>query len=228
MAYVKNTIRIILFLIFGALFHYVLPQHDVVKITSTEVIRQDFTSFNRIFYAQADSGSAELTTRDLRLINTVKRKTFLLGFIPREAEKVMVYRNEDTGWIWPPYFKFDSSDLQAEAAAIVASANNEQWAILTHYGWRNRFFTIFPNAVGIKPIDGPDVRIIPWFNIFFFAFLIVGALFIRAMWRQFRERSIDPALTEAGEAWERVDARAGEAKGRFSRWLGTWRSKPRK
>lgn len=228
MSYVKNTIRIILFLVFGLLFHYVLPQHDVVKITSTEVIRQDFTAINRIFYAQADSGNAELTTRDLRLVNTTKRKTFLLGFIPREAEKVMVYRNEDTGWIWPPYFKFDSSDLQAEASATVSTPDHEQWAIITHYGWRNRFFTVFPNAVGIKPIEGPDVRIIPWFNIFFFAFLLIAALFIRAMWRQFRERSIDPALSEAGEAWDRVDARADEAKGRFGRWIDSWKSKPKR
>ena len=227
MAYVKTTLRIVLFLIFGALFLYVLPQHDVARISGTEVIRMDFSSINRIFFAQADSANQELATRDIRLISTTKRKTFLLGFIPREAEGVMVYRNEDTGWIWPPYFKFDSSDLQAEAQANVSTPDNEQWVVITHYGWRNRFFTIYPNAIAIRPVEGPDVRVIPWFNIFFFGFLIVAALFIRAMWRQFRERSIDPALSEAGEAWERVDARAGEAKGRFSRWLNTWRSKPK-
>jgi hypothetical protein len=206
------------------LFHYALPQHDVVRVTSTEVIRMDFSSINRIFFAQPDSANTEFATRDIRLINTVKRKTFLLGFIKRDAEKVMVYRNEDTGWIWPPYFKFDSSDLQAQAAAAVKQ-DGEQWAVITHYGWRNRFFTIFPNAVGIRMVDGPDVRVIPWFNIFFFAALIAGWLFLRAMWRQFRERSIDPALEDASEAWDKVDARAGEAKGRFSRWLSTWRAK---
>ena len=31
--------------------------------------------------------------------------------------KPMVYRNEDTGWGWPPYFKFDTANLQADAAA---------------------------------------------------------------------------------------------------------------
>ncbi len=143
----------------------------------------DFSSLNRIFFAQADSASKELVTRDIRLISTVKRKTFLLGFIPREAEKVMVYRNEDTGWIWPPYFKFDSSDLQAEAQANISTPENEQWVVMTHYGWRNRFFTIYPNAIGIRPVAGPDVRIIP---------------------------------------------RADEAKGRFKRWLDTWRAKPRR
>ncbi|MCI2400549.1 DUF1523 family protein [Aliiroseovarius subalbicans] len=225
MAYVKNTIRIVLFLVFGALFHYVLPQHDVVRVTGTEIIRMDFSSMNRIFFAQADSASAELATRDIRLLNTVKRKTFLLGFYQREAEGVMVYRNEDTGWIWPPYFKFDSSDLQAEALANVSTPDNEQWVKITHYGWRNRFFTVYPNAIAITPIDGPEVRIIPWFNIFFFGFLIVGLLFMRAMWRQFRERTIDPAMEDAGDAWERVDAHADQARGRFGRWLDSWRGK---
>ncbi len=225
MRYVKNTLKTLAFLLVFAVLHYVLPQHDVAKITSTEVIRMDFTAFNRFFFAQADSGATELATRDMRLINTQRRQTFLFGFIPRDTEKVMVFRNEDTGWIWPPYFKFDSSDLHAEASANMSAPGAEQWVVITHYGWRNRFFTIYPNAIAIRPIDGPDVRIIPWFNIFFFVFVIIGGLFIRAMWRQFRERTIDPALSNAGEAWDRVDAHADKTKGRFSRWLATWRKK---
>ncbi len=228
MGKVKLTLKVLAFLLAGALLHYVLPQHDVVRITSTEVIRMDFTKFNRLFFAQPDSGNQEFATRDIRLINTVRKKTLLLGFIRRDAEGVMVYRNEDTGWIWPPYFKFDSSDLQAEASANISTAENPKWVVITHYGWRNRFFTIYPNAVAIKPVSGPDVTIIPWFNIFFFIFLGVAWLFVRAMWRQFRERSIDPALESAGEKWEQVDARAEEARGRFARWLATWRGKPRR
>lgn len=222
---VKRYFRIAVLLILAVFFSYVLPQHDVVRITSTEIIRQDFSSVNRIFYAQADSGNAENPTRDIRLINTVKRKTFLLGFIPRESEKVMVYRNEDTGWIWPPYFKFDSADLQAEASAVANKLEGENWAVVTKYGWRNRFFSIYPNAVGIRPVSGPDATVIPWFNIIFFLFLAIVLGFMRAVWRQFRERSIDPALQDASEAWDAVDARADQAKGRFSRWLESWRGK---
>ena len=228
MRYFKITIKTALFLAVFGLLHYVLPQHDIARITSTEVIRMDFNRFNRLFFAQADSGSAELTTRDVRLINTQRRKTFLLGFIPREAEGVMVFRNEDTGWIWPPYFKFDSSDLQATASANMSAPAAEQWVVITHYGWRNRFFTIYPNAIGIRPIDGPDVRVIPWFNIFFFIFIIFAYFFIRAMWRQFRERSIDPMLEDAGEAYGRVESRAQSTRGRIGRWLGSWRSRPRR
>lgn len=218
----KITFRVLVFAIFGLLLHYVLPQHDVVKITSTEVIRTDFSSFNRMFYAQADSGTVEQPTRDLRLINTDKKKTMLLGFIPRDSMGVMVYRNEDTGWIWPPYFKFDSSDLQAEAASV---ARGESWAVITHYGWRVRWASIYPNAIAVKLVDGPDVRVVPWFNIFFFGFLIIGFAFLRAVWLQFRERSIDPLLDDVGDKYDEASADIAERKGRLTRWLGTWKKK---
>ncbi|MDQ2090500.1 DUF1523 family protein [Marimonas arenosa] len=214
-----TIIKVIFFVLLATVLHYVLPQHDVGRVTSSEVIRADFTGLNRIFYAQADSGTAELTTRDLRLINTEIRKTWFLGFGQRESTRVMVYRNEDTGWIWPPYFKFDSSDLQAEAnAASVQAAGQDQWVVITHYGWRNKYLTIYPNAIGIRKVDGPDVTVIPWFNIFFFVFVLLAIGMIRAMWRQFRERTIDPA-------WDDVHESVTHQKGRIARWLDSWRSK---
>jgi len=222
------ALRIILVAAVLTLFHYVLPQHDVAKVNSTEVIRMDFSSINRIFYAQSDSGNQELATRDLRLINTTRKRTFLLGFIRRDAEGVMVYRNEDTGWIWPPYFKFDSSDLQATASANLSQGGTEQWVVITHYGWRNRFFTIYPNAIAIRPVDGPNVTIIPWFNIFFFALLIFAYFLSRAMWRQFRERKIDPVLDDVSDAYAAVEDRVQEKRGRLTRWLDTWRSRPKR
>ncbi|MFQ5758017.1 MAG: DUF1523 family protein, partial [Acidiferrobacterales bacterium] len=77
-----------------ALFlHYNLPRTDVVQITGTDVKRID----------RSDPGQG-VRTRDVRFISTVTR-----------TGKVKVFRNEDTGWGWPPYFKFDSADLTAEA-----------------------------------------------------------------------------------------------------------------
>ncbi|MDE0852279.1 DUF1523 family protein [Yoonia sp.] len=219
---IRIFFRLAIFLIFGLTFHYVLPQHDIVRVTSTEIIRTDFSSFNRLFYAQADSGSVEQPTRDLRLINTEKKKTFLFGFVPRDTTGVMVYRNEDTGWIWPPYFKFDSSDLQAEAAAL---ARGEEWAVITHYGWRIRWASIFPNGIAVRAVAGPDVSITPWFNLAFFAFLLFGFFFVRAMWRQLRERSVDPLLDSAGHRLDEVQASVAKRQGRLRRWLNTWRSK---
>ncbi len=214
---IKIIFRATLLVVIGAFFHYTLPQHDIVRVTSTEIIRTDFSGWNRMFYASADAGSTEQTTRDLRLINTQKRDTFLLGFVPRESESVMVYRNEDTGWIWPPYFKFDSADLQAEAANL---ARGDEWAVITHYGWRIRWASIYPNAVAVRTVSGPDVSITPWFNIFFFIFLGVAMLFVRAMWRQFWERSVDPILDKAEHQIDEVQAGVAKRRGRLTRW---WR-----
>ena len=221
---IKTFFRILVFVLLGSLLHYVLPQHDIVRVTSTEIIRTDFSTANRWFYAQADSGNVDQPTRDLRLINTVRKRTMLFGLI-KLSDATMVYRNEDTGWIWPPYFKFDSSDLQAEAGDSVSTEAAPKWMVMTHYGWRNRFFTIYPNAVSLRPASGPDERIIPYFNIGFFAFLIVAWLLLRAMWAQFRERSLDPALDKASNTWDEVEANVSERKSRIGRWLDTWRRK---
>lgn len=221
MQVVTRTIRWIVVAFVALFFHYVLPQHDVVQVTGTEIIRTDFSGWNRVFYAQADSGNVEAANRDLRLINTSKQESWLLGFWPREGTEVMVYRNEDTGWIWPPYFKFDSSDLQAEAEA----SGREQWVVLTHYGWRIRWASIYPNAIGIRPVDGPDAYPIPWFSIVVFVLIAFAIGMVRAMWRQFRERSVDPLLDAAGDELDEFKAGVSERQSGLNRWLNTWRKK---
>jgi len=222
--WIKWTFRVALVTLLVLFFHYVLPQHDIVRVTGTEVIRMDFAAYNRLFYAQADAGNVEGTTRDVRLINTA-----------RPSGRVSVYRNEDTGWIWPPYFKFDSSNLQAEAQDFQSTSAAPRWVSVTHYGWRIPFLSVYPNAVAMRVVEGPDVTIVPWFNIVFFVVLALLVLLVWRMWAQFRERSVDPMLDNAGRAWDRVDARADAARdrargswGRFRDWLGTWQGKPRR
>lgn len=222
---IKLAIRITVFVLLGLVAHYALPQHDIVRVVNTYQERQDLNDWTRVFWAKPDDQSATLINRDVQFIQTVKKRTMLLGFIPRDTTEVMVYRNEDTGWSWPFYFKFDTANLQTEADDLVSTSENPEWAVITHYGWRNEYFSAFPNAVGIRPVASPDVTIIPWFNIFFFIFLMAGLLFIRAMWRQFRERSVDPLLDAAGDQIDEVQAGVAERKGRLSRWLGTWRDK---
>ncbi len=225
---IKITFRVLVLLIVGSLLHYALPQHDIVRVVNTYQERQDLNDWTRIFWARPDDQSATLINRDVQFIQTVKKRTMLLGFIPREDTEVMVYRNEDTGWSWPFYFKFDTANLQTEADDLVSTAEQPKWAVITHYGWRNEYISAFPNAVAIRPVAGPDVTIIPWFNIFFFVFLMVAILFVRAMWRQFRERSVDPLLDAAGHQIDEVQAEVSEQKGRISRWLDTWRAKDKR
>ena len=222
---VKITFRVLVFLVMGSILHYALPQHDVVRVVNTYQERQDLNDWTRIFWASPDDQSATLINRDVQFIQSVKKRTWLFGFIQRDATEVMVYRNEDTGWGWPFYFKFDTANLQTEAADLSSTAQNPQWAVMTHYGWRNEYLSAFPNAITIRPIDNPNVRIIPWFNIFFFIALLAAILFIRAMWRQFRERSVDPLLDAAEHQIDEMQAEVSEQKGRLSRWLGSWRGK---
>lgn len=222
---IKITFRIVVFSILGMLLHYALPQHDVVRVVNTYQERQDLNDWTRIFWARPDDQSATLISRDVQFIQTVKQRTWLLGFLPRDSTEVMVYRNEDTGWSWPFYFKFDTANLQTEADDLVSSVEAPKWAVMTHYGWRNEYFSAFPNAVAIRPVASPNVTIIPWFNIFFFIFLMAAIVFLRAMWRQFRERSVDPLLDAAGHELDEVQASMAERKGRVSRWLDTWRDK---
>ncbi|WP_108482866.1 DUF1523 family protein [Oceaniglobus ichthyenteri] len=214
MIYVKWTFWILLIVIVGGFLHYTLPQRDIVRIVNTEVRRVDVNE-NSWFWAQTDVGNDPTTVnRDVRFIETI-----------RPNGKPRVYRNEDTGWGWPPYFKLDSSNLQAEASDLISNRDAPRWVALRHYGWRNEFLSIFPNAVGVRQVDGPDTRLIPWLNISILVFLTLIILVIWRMLAQFRERSIDPFVADAGEAWDRVDGYADRKRDRFRRWLNTWKKK---
>ncbi|SMH49542.1 DUF1523 family protein [Maritimibacter sp. HL-12] len=221
----RNIVFAIVALILGAFLHYTLPQHDVVRVVNTYQERQDLNDWTRIFWASPDDQATSLSNRDVQFIQTVRKKSWLFGFIQRESDEVMVYRNEDTGWSWPPYFKFDTASLQTEADDLRSTPENPKWAVMTHYGWRMELLSTFPNAVAIRPVESPDATIIPWFNIFFFITMIVLVLVVRAMWLQFRERTIDPALEDTRDAWEKVDTYADDKRGRIKRWLDSWRGK---
>lgn len=216
MVYVKWTFRILLITLVLAFFHYTLPQRDIVRIVDTENRRVDFGE-NSLFWAAPDAGNAAASTRDVFFIQTLY-----------ENGKTMEFRNEDTGWGWPPYFKLDTHSLQTEAADLVSTADAPKWVAVKHYGWRNKFFTIFPNAVGVREVAGPDVRLIPWTNIFILGGLVLFGIFVWRVWVQFRERTIDPLMDDVEVARDEARDRAQGIWGRFTGWLGTWRGKPRR
>lgn len=222
---IRRFIRIFLFLTVGLYLHYIMPQQDVARVVGTDSRIQNISGLQSWFYAQEDAGTAtSMAGRDLRLISTERKATYLFGLI-RGGNETMVYRNEDTGWIYPPYFKFDSSDLQAEAAAAISTTEPYQWVVITHYGWRIKWASIYPNAVSIRPAPSEDYRPIPWVNIIILVLFIAGLLFIRAMWMQFRQRTLDPIADRAGDRLDHMQADLAERRGRFGRWLDSWKSK---
>ena len=178
----KWTLRIVAALLALGFLHYTLPQHDIVKITGTYNRLTTIGSENAWAYASPDTGTAESgTTRDIRFIEAAY-----------PDGDVMVYRNEDTGWIWPPYFKYDSSNLQAEAGNLKSDAASPKWVMVTHYGWRLPILSIYPNAVSVREAASPDERVIPYVSIVVIAFLIFAVFMIRRMWAQFWERPVEP------------------------------------
>jgi hypothetical protein len=200
------------------MLHYTLPQHDIARITDTYEKRIDFGE-NSIFWAAPDVGNDPTpANRDVFFIQTV-----------RPDGSVMVYRNEDTGWGWPPYFKFDTSNLQAEAADLRSTANDPSWVAIRHYGWRNEFLSIFPNAVGVRKVSGPEAGTgFPWFNTLIIVLILgtAGALWL--LWHRFRTRRIDPIVEDIGESWDAAGDAVEDRRGRIKRWLDTWRPKDKR
>ena len=211
MAYVKWALIVLAVGFCVAFLHHYLPSHDIVRVVGTEVKRMDVES------PGGDTpGAGAVASRDVRFIEAIWP-----GGAPR------VYRNEDTDWNWPPYFKFDSSNLAAEAGDLASTKEAPVWVMVTHYGWRIPVLSMFPNAIQIRKADGPDEAIIPWFNIV--ALTILGAVTLGLYRRisRFKDRHIDPVLEDVGDAFDGasdyVDAGADRATGlwaRLRRWLG--------
>ena len=205
LTYLKWSFWIVFWALVATFLHYTLPQNDVVRITVTYTTRVDFGE-NSIFWAHPDTGNA---------VDRVSRDVFFIQAIKPNG-RPMVYRNEDTGWGWPPYFKFDTTNLQAESADLRSTSAEPVWVAVKHYGWRNEFLSIFPNAVSVRQVAGPDVRVIPWISI---SILVVIALLVWAIWarwRKFRANRIDPLLDDAEDSWERAQASA-------SGWWNSWK-----
>lgn len=208
-----------------AFLNFYLPSKDVVRIVGTDVKRMDVV--NRDFVKEGD-GKSVGNTRDVRFVNAVW-----------EDGSPRVYRNEETDWGFPWYFKFDSGNVQAKAQNLASTQENPKWVVVTHYGWRIQIFSMFPNAVDIEQVDGPDYTPVPWFNIVFLISLAVLIWAIFSFLMRLRERHVDPivdhieeetaAYREAAESGaEEIKEQASGLYDRWQRWLDTWRPKDKK
>jgi hypothetical protein len=208
LAFLRWTFWITVWVIVAGFFHYTLPQTDIVRITDTYEKRID-PGENKLFWAQADIGTdGTVINRDVFFIQTRRAKG-----------DVMVYRNEDTGWSWPPYFKFDTSNLQAEASDLSSTEAAARYVAIKHYGWRNEFLTIFPNAISVRAVAGPDAsKGTPWLNIIILTLFAAVVYGVWVRWRRFRKARIDPTL-------EAIEDDFAEKSGAISRWMGSWRKK---
>lgn len=223
MYYFKVVIGVLFGVAVFLFLDYALPSKHTARITNTYNRLTSVDAANAIFYASEDTGTVQSTSnqRDVRFIDTV-----------RPNGKVFVYRNEDTGWIWPPYLKYDSANLHSEATNLKSTNADPQWVSITAYGWRIPWLSIYPNAISIDTLSGPNERPRNWPAMIVLVVLFVLLMLLWRMWVQFRQRSIDPVIDSVDESWDnatdQVSSTANEARGRFTRWLDTFKGKPRK
>ncbi len=151
-------------LAFGLFLHYNLPRTEVVQVTGTDVKRLDRKSTNK-----------DVRSRDVRFLSALTRDG-----------KIKVFRNEDTGWGWPPYFKFSSADITAKVQTFVESPE-KPWVRVRYYGWRVKIFSLFPNAISLKVVD-KDYTHFPYFNVIFLTLLGLIVLLIAWKMRSWIER----------------------------------------
>lgn len=120
---------------------YSLPRHVKVHVTGTEVTRKD-----------VEGSDGRVRTQDVRYVMAADR-----------AGEPRMFRNQDTGWGWPPYLKFDSGDVAAQANNYSVDGR-EDVVLITYYGFRIRVLSAFPNIISMKTV-APDYQPIPWTTI---------------------------------------------------------------
>lgn len=163
--YLKRVLLLLalcFYLTLGAGVNYIFPSYNITQITGVEVKRVDKDG------PISKANPADGPTRDVYYIYTQNPAT----------NAVVVYRNEDTRWGFPFYFKFDSANLQAQAQAF---ANEKQLVQLKYYGWRLTLLDEFPNVVSMKMVNtdtSPSRPIVSY--ILYFLLLIL--FFFTTIW----------------------------------------------
>ncbi len=209
MAYVKWIFILIFWLFVGGFLHYTLPQYDVVRIVNTYEERKELGDWTRMFWSTPDTQSSGLSNRDVQFIQAV-----------RPNGKAIVYRNEDTGWNWPPYFKFDTANLYTEANDAISTKDDPEWVRIMHYGWRSELLSSFPNAVSISAAAGPDDKPINWISITILVLLaaIFWAIFVRL--RRFKRNRLDPMFENLEDGFYAAGDAIDDRTRGVRRWFG--------
>lgn len=139
---------------------YYLPSTVLVQISGHEVKRMD---------TGEDNASGQPITRDVRFM-------YAKGI---EDQEDYAFRNEDTGWGWPPYLKFDAGNLAAKASNIQETEPGAT-VLVTYYGWRITYLDLYPNMVDMRVVSS-DYTHIPIFNMLLLA-LVIGVIGYGVYW----------------------------------------------
>lgn len=155
--FVRNVVLFILTAIFLALMllvSYCMPHYSAAVISGVEVKRMNENE----------------NTPNNKEVKTLARDVyFVQTYDPKDQKSVTVYRNEDTRFGFPFYFKFNSADISALAQSLV----NQQVEV-QYYGWRINLFNMFPNVIFLKPLKEGAEMSKPVFSWILYALLLAG------------------------------------------------------
>ncbi|MDU9776166.1 DUF1523 family protein [Helicobacter pylori] len=155
--FVRNVVLFILTAIFLALMllvSYCMPHYSAAVISGVEVKRMNENE----------------NTPNNKEVKTLARDVyFVQTYDPNDKKSVTVYRNEDTRFGFPFYFKFNSADISALAQSLV----NQQVEV-QYYGWRINLFNMFPNVIFLKPLKEGAEMSKPVFSWILYALLLAG------------------------------------------------------
>lgn len=153
---IKYFLIIVVVLFHTVLFagvNFVFPHYETTRVTGVEVKRVDKDG------PITKANPADGPTRDVYYIYTQRV----------DSDKPMVYRNEDTRWGFPFYFKFDSANLQALAANF---SQEHKLVEMKYYGWRLVIFEEYRNALSLKEVSADEGSLPILSYIFYFLFVI--------------------------------------------------------
>lgn len=159
----KRATLVIIVAIFATLFgvvEYATPHYRVAYVTGVEVKRADPTK-------KADAQ------------NLLKDTYFIYTAEADNPNDVKVYRDEDTQWGFPFYFKFNSADVAGVATNLANAGQGEhrQLAQIKYYGWRIKILSQFPNIISIKTLDKADDVARPILAYVLYVLLLIGLFF---------------------------------------------------
>lgn len=174
------SIKFLLLVFLLGFLDFYLPDHEVVRILDADVKRMDKESGELISKKIPTADGSRV--RDVNLIQSV---------LPNG--KPLAFRNEDTGWGFPWYFKFDTENLQIKAKDLRSTPDDPIWVEVIRYGWRIEILSMFPNAISLKKVEGPDAVGWPWTRIVTIVVLVIFALLLWRAWHLFLVRVWLPA-----------------------------------
>jgi len=160
---IGSVIALLIVVVPVAVADYFLPHHVLLRIVGAETRRP------------ISSSQRTTTTHDI----------FYVFAEDPDTHKPWVFQNEDTGLWFPPYFKFNSADVQAVAQSLAGTRGT---ALITYYGWRIQLLSHVPNIIRIRRAT-PDTTVpFPSVYVGFWVLVLVGGLGAYVWFRLFRAK----------------------------------------